>query len=112
MHTLTHDDLTRHPQMLIDHAQRGQPAIVTIAGQPVMMMVPLAKGVGCSSIRLELAAGLYDHEQISLGMAARIAGLSYSQMIDELGRRGIATIRHDPEDWDRELAYLRSLGGS
>jgi hypothetical protein len=36
---------------------------------------------------LELAATLYDRELISLGRAARIAGLSYAEMSDELGPR-------------------------
>ena len=41
---------------------------------------------------------------ISLGKAARISGLSYSEMIDELGRRDIATIRLGPGELERELA--------
>jgi antitoxin (DNA-binding transcriptional repressor) of toxin-antitoxin stability system len=32
MHTLTADDLNREPQQLIDDAQRGDAAIVTVAG--------------------------------------------------------------------------------
>jgi predicted HTH domain antitoxin len=55
-------------------------------------------------ILVELAAHLYDSEQISLGMAARIAGLSYSGMIDELGRREISVIRLEPGELERELA--------
>jgi predicted HTH domain antitoxin len=47
---------------------------------------------------------LYVHEQISLGVAARIAGVSYSEMIDELGRRDIAVIRLEPGELERELA--------
>ena len=41
---------------------------------------------------------------ISLERAARISGLAYSEMIDELGRRGIATIRLTPFELERELA--------
>jgi predicted HTH domain antitoxin len=37
-------------------------------------------------------------------LAARIAGLPYSDMVDELGRRGVATIRLGPGDLGRELA--------
>jgi predicted HTH domain antitoxin len=47
---------------------------------------------------------LYDREQISLGRAAEIAGLAYADMMDELGRRGIATIRLRPGELERELA--------
>jgi hypothetical protein len=37
-------------------------------------------------------------------VAARIAGLAYGEMIDELGRRDVAVIRLEPGDLERELA--------
>ena len=76
-----------------------------------MMTVPMGKGLESQAVRLEFAVGLYDREQISLGLAAKIASLSYSEMIDELGRRGIATIRYAPEELTKELEYLRGLAG-
>ena len=108
MHTLTDDDLKRLPQQLIDDAQRGEPAIVTVAGEPVMMTVPLGKGIDTRTTFIDLAATLFDREQISLGLAARLAGLSYSEMIDELGRREIPVIRLEPGELERELAAFRS----
>ena len=104
MHTLTDDDLKREPQQLLDDALRGEPAIVTVAGEPVMMTVPLGKGIEVPAVRLELATMLFDREQVSLGTAARMAGLSISEMIDEFGRRDIAVIRLAPGDLERELA--------
>jgi predicted HTH domain antitoxin len=64
----------------------------------------MGKGLESQTVRLELAAALYDREQISLGLAARIAGLSYSEMIDELGQRAIPVIRLAPGELERELA--------
>lgn len=104
MHTLTDDDLSRLPQQLIDGARRGEPALVTVDGTAVMMTVPLGKGLESAAVRVELAARLYDAEQISLGLAARIAGIGYSDMINELGQRGIATIRLTPGELGCELA--------
>ena len=104
MHTLTADELTRQPQQLIDDAQRGELAIVTVAGEPVMMAWPLGKGIDADAMLVDLAATLFDREQISLGLAARIASLSYSEMVDELGRREIAVIRLEPGELERELA--------
>lgn len=111
MHTLTADELNREPQQLIDDARRGQAAIVTVEGEPVMMAVPLGKGIESQAVRLEFAVNLYDREQISLGLAAQIAGLSYSEMIDELGRRGIAVVRYSTEELSQELDYVRTLAG-
>lgn len=104
MHTLTADELKRQPQQLIDDAQRGEPALVTRDGEPVLLAVPLGKGIESHEVRVHLAATLFDREQISLGLAARIAGLSYSEMIDELGRREIPVIRLSPGELERELA--------
>jgi predicted HTH domain antitoxin len=104
MHTLTTEELARQPQQLLDDAQRGEAALVTRDGEPVLLAVPMGKGLESQTVRLELAAALYDREQISLGLAARIAGLSYSEMIDELGQRAIPVIRLAPGELERELA--------
>lgn len=103
MHTLTTDELERQPQQFIDAARRGEPTIVTIAGEPILMAFPLGKGVDARALLIDLAATLFDGQQISLGLAAQLAGLAYSEMVDELGRRGIATIRLDAGDLQREL---------
>ena len=104
MHTLTDEDLQRAPQQLLAGARRGQITVVTTDGRPMMLAVPLADGAPMRAALVELAAALFDREEISLGTAARIAGLSYSEMIDELGRREIDTIRITPEELERELA--------
>jgi len=104
MHTLTSDELNRQPQQLIDDARRGEPALVLRDGEPVFMSVPLGKGMASEAVCLEFAVNLYGSAQISLGVAARIAGLAYSEMIDELGRCGMAVIHLEPGELERELA--------
>ncbi len=104
MQTLTADQMQQQPRQLVDGALRGEPALVTRGGLPVFLTVPLANADNARSVRLELAAALFDSEQISVGLAARIAGMSHSEMIDELGRRDIATIRLDPGELGREGA--------
>jgi predicted HTH domain antitoxin len=104
MHTVTDQDLQDAPQRLLADAQRGEVTVVTVDNQPVMMAVPLASGVPLRSALLDLAAHLYDRDLISLERAARVAGLAYSEMIDELGRRGIATIRITAQELEQELA--------
>ena len=96
MHTLTDEDLQRAPQQLLADARRGELTVVTTNGRPMMLAVPLADGAPMRTALVDLAAALFDREEISLGTAARIAGLSYSEMIDELGRREIDTIRITP----------------
>lgn len=69
-----------------------------------MLVLPLGRGPAAQPVLLDLAATLFDREQISLSLAARLAGLSYSEMIEELGRRQISVIRLAPGDLERELA--------
>ena len=75
-----------------------------------MLTVPLGADAGTPAALLELAVALYESDQISLGRAAEVAGLPYSQMIDELGRRGIPVVRYSVEDLDREVAKAGALG--
>lgn len=104
MHTVTFDELGRTPQRLVDDALRGEPSLVVRDGVAVMLAVPLGNGLDATEVRAELAARLFDHEQISLGLAARIAGLNYGDMLDELDRRGITVIRTTAAELERELA--------
>lgn len=111
MTTLTADDLKLQPKRLLDDARQGKSDVVTELGEPVMLTLPLGANAGSSGERLGLAVTLYERDLLSLGLAAKAAGLSYSQMIDELGRRQIPVVRYSIEDLDRELDYVGTLAG-
>lgn len=112
MPTLTSEELDRQPARLLDDARRGTFHVVTEGGEPVMLTLPLGKNSGSNAERLELAVTLYERDVLSLGLTAKVAGLSYSQMIDELGRRQIPVVRYSVDDLDRELDFVRTLAGS
>jgi hypothetical protein len=111
MHTVTDDELKRQPQAMLEDAARGEATLVTAAGQAVMLTMPLNAGVPVHTALVDLAATLFEQEQISLGRAARVAGLSYSDMINELGRRGIDVVRYSTDELARELAYVATRAG-
>jgi len=111
MSTLTSEELEQQPERLLDDARRGTSDIVTVQGEPVMLTLPLGQSAGSSEERLALAVSLYERDILPLGLAAKVAGLTYSQMIDELGRRQIPAVRYSVEDLDRELDYVRTLAG-
>jgi predicted HTH domain antitoxin len=92
------------PDKVLDEARDGTIALITQDGDPVFMAVPMGKNLDNSALRLELAVSLFDREQVSLGVAARIAGLSMRELIDELGRRRVPVIRTTAQDLERELA--------
>ena len=53
----------------------------------------------------DIAIGLYKREQVSLGRAAEIAGVSSPEFLDELGRRRIP-INYDVDDLRADIATL------
>ena len=57
---------------------------------------------------IDVAIGLYKREQVSLGRAAAIAGISSPEFLHELGRRRIP-INYDREDLRADVSVLRRL---
>jgi len=105
--TLTIDEVGSQLQRLLADIARGKPAMITKDGHPLCMAVPMGAGLEAPTVQVELAVGLFG--QIGLGMAARIAGLSISEMIDELGKRAIPMLSYDQEDFRKEMEYVRTL---
>ena len=54
---------------------------------------------------------LFDREQVSIGVASRIAGFSIAEMIDELGQRHIPVARYSGEEFAEEMKYVGGLAG-
>ena len=59
--------------------------------------------------KLEIAVALYRDRKVSMGKAARIAGLPRLAFQNELGGRGV-TIDYGVEDFRADLETLRGLG--
>lgn len=111
MQTLSDADLEMAPARLLDDARRGETTLVTSQGRPMMLAVPLTDGSPTREALVDLACALYERGEISTGVAARIAGLSQSDMIDEFGRRGLAIARYSADDMERELVYAATVAG-
>ena len=57
---------------------------------------------------LHLAIGLFLAEEVTLGQAAEVAGLSQAEFMRELGRRRIPT-HYGREEFAEDLAMLREV---
>ena len=58
--------------------------------------------------RLDLAVGLYARRRVTLGRAARIAGVAYSEFLQEAGRRGLC-VDYDVEDAAADIEVVRKM---
>lgn len=56
---------------------------------------------------VDIAIGLYKREEISLGRAAEVAGISSVQLLGELGRRHIP-INYGPDDLRADIAVSKN----
>ena len=98
-----------HPDRLLSQAQGGEISVVTRDGEPVFMAIPMGAQLDSQEVRLELAISLFVREQISIGVASRIAGESIGEFIDELGKRRIPVTSYSGDEFEEELKYVRSL---
>jgi len=60
--------------------------------------------------RLELAVGLYAGREVTLGRAARIAGITYAAFLQEIGKRGICVDCTERDALD-DIEQLRRRSG-
>lgn len=96
--------LHKHLNKLLRRVSRGELSVLTRRGAPLLVVVPCDETILADGIGLDLAVRLFDEERISLGRAARLVGVSVSEMIDILGARGVAVIRANRETLAQELA--------
>jgi predicted HTH domain antitoxin len=59
--------------------------------------------------RLDFAVGLYSGQHASLGRAARLAEISSTDFMHELGRRGIC-LNYTVEDIEHDMRMVDELG--
>lgn len=95
--------LKSNAHALIRRAEEGRLSVVTRNGAPVFVAVPFDVSELPEDMITALAMRLFDEERVSLGKAARMAGLSVGDMTDTLGRHGIAVIRTGADELQRSL---------
>lgn len=105
MNFFTAHDLHKHTAELICGIENGELSVViTKHGTPVFIAVPFDETLLREGVGMALVIKLFDEESISLSSAAKLAGLSVSEIIDTLSRHGVAVIRPTKDDLERELA--------
>lgn len=68
-------------------------------------------GMSAPETRVEIACRLFEAQKLTLPLASRWAGLTRTQLEDELLRRGIPLFRPTPGDLESDLSTLARLGG-
>ena len=74
-----------------------------------MPSIELPPHIDEARARLALAIGLFQEDEVSVGRAATIAGLSYRDFLDALQERGIPAFTYTEEMFEQDLATLRKM---
>lgn len=103
MQTFTIRDLRDRTGDLVREAEAGRLSVVTRHGQPVFVAVPFDEVLLREGVNVLLAIRLFDQEVLSLGKAARLAGMSLAELMDHLARNGVPVARPQPGEMEQEL---------
>lgn len=104
METFTIRDLRERTGELVRGAEEGKLSIVTKHGQGVFVAMPFDEAMLRSGVRVALAVKLFDEEALSLGKAAKLAGVSQSEFINHLGALRIPLARYEADELAQEVA--------
>lgn len=89
---------------------RKQPVVVMNRDQPEAVLFHLDDEglLGEPGVRLALATALYKSESISIGRAARVAGMPLEAFMAEMGRAGIPVIRGNAKALREDLKNIKA----
>ncbi len=101
-------DLRERTGELVRNAEDGHISLVAKHGHPVFVAVPLDENMLENGVVVAMACHLFSEKVLSLGKAARLAGLSAEEFIETLGRLGIPAVDYDADEIGDELLVLAS----
>ncbi|MGH8681137.1 MAG: UPF0175 family protein [Burkholderiales bacterium] len=104
MGSISVEELARSPARLIEEAESGEVAIVTKDGRPLFLAVPYDERLAKEEVHVVVAVHLYEKGIVSLGRAAKVAGLPLTDFIDRLGTLKIPVARYSSDELLREIA--------
>ena len=104
METFTIRDLRERTGDLVRGAESGKLSIVTKHGQGVFVAMPFDEAMLRSGVRVALAVKLFDDETLSLGKAAKLAGVAQSEFINHLAALKIPLTRYGADELAQEVA--------
>jgi prevent-host-death family protein len=106
MDTFTVRDLRERTSELVRDAEQGKLSVVTKHGVPVFVAVPFDERLVQYGLLVALAMRLFDEEVVSLGQAAKLAGLSPEDFVERLAAAGISVARYSAADLEEEVQAL------
>ncbi|PWQ95466.1 UPF0175 family protein [Leucothrix pacifica] len=108
MQSFTIRDLRERTGELSQAAEKGELSLVTRHGHPLFVGVPFNDKIVQHGVYIALAEHLFQSGGMSIGKAAKLAGMSLVAFTEHLSRLGISVVNYDPEELDAELDYFNT----
>lgn len=96
--------MLEHSADLTREAQAGRITVATNEDGPLFLAVPFDELLLKYGVNVDLAVKLLDAETISLGKAAKLAGMPLPVFMDHLKQAGVPIARAQPGELEQELA--------
>lgn len=106
METFNIRDLRNRTGDLVRLAESGQLSLVTKHGHPVFIAVPFDEILLRSGVKTALAVGLFVENKLGLAGAAKVAGVSPSEMLDILAERKIPVVDYSKDELLEDLKTI------
>ncbi len=103
MQTFSIRDLRERSGELSREAEAGHISLVTKRGQPLFVTIPMSETLLDQGTKVSLAEHLFKEGILSLGKAAKVAGMPYVTFSEHLSRLGIAVVDYSPDELEEEL---------
>ncbi len=108
MHSFSIRDLRERTGELSKEAEKGNLALITKHGRPMFVSVPFTENLLKNGVHVALAESLYQSGSLSIGKAAKLAGLSIAEFSEHLSRLNIAVVDYPADELENELSYFSS----
>lgn len=96
-------DLRERSGELSREAEAGRLSLITKRGEPILVALPFTEAMLDSGVKAALAEYLFKEGVLSLGKAAKLAGMPYVLFSEYLSRRGVAVVDYPVEELEAEL---------
>jgi predicted HTH domain antitoxin len=106
MQSFTIRDLRDKSGELTREAEAGRLSLVTRHGQPLFVSVPFTDELIEAGVHTALAVNMFKSGALSLGQAAKVARMAYSDFIEYLGALKIPVATYEVSEVDREVEFL------
>jgi predicted HTH domain antitoxin len=107
MDTFLVQDLPAHVGDLVRSATAGRLSVVVGGGgQPVFVAVPVDDHLVRNGVTRAIAVKLFEQHVLSIGLAAKLAGMPIEAFAEHVSALGIPVIDYPASELDKELQAL------